>query len=296
MGADVEWFRVRAAGGRTLEGYVGGDANGLALVLHGGTPSAATPYGRAIQVAAARNLRLVECSRPGYAGSGPRCGRRVADVAADIAAVLDAIDADTFVTLGFSGGGPHALACAALLPERCAAAATVGCPSPYAAAGGDWLAGMAPENAHEFMLAMQGEEALSPYLLEQAHALARIDGDRLAAAFGALLSDGDRAALTGTFAEWLAESVRRSVSSGVAGWRDDDLAFVQAWGFDVASISRPVAVWQGDEDRMVPAAHGDWLAQRIPGARAHADSTQGHLSLLASKLDDVLDELVALAA
>src|SRR5205807_2487510 len=197
--------------GRRIEVLVAGPDKGMPLVYHYGTPSAAVPNPQVFDGAAKRGLRTVVFSRPGYGESTPRPGRSVADVAADTAAVLDALGADRFVTIGKSGGGPHALACAALLPDRCAAA-----------------------------------------------------------------------------------SFRRAVVRGIAGWRDDDLAFVRDWKFR-PDDGAPVAIWQGGQDRMVPYAHGEWLAEHVPGARIHLLPDEGHLSLLIREYEKVLDDLLEMA-
>ncbi|MGX6606842.1 alpha/beta fold hydrolase [Micromonosporaceae bacterium Da 78-11] len=259
--------RIVLPDGRTLEYLVEGPAGALPLVLHHGTPSAAVRYPPVFDAALGRGLRVVQHSRPGYADSSPRSGRRVADVVTDVAALLDAIGADEFVTVGWSGGGPHALACAALLPERCRAAATLAGVAPYRAEGLDWAAGMGEENLVEFGAAADGEAALVSLLDAEAGSLMDVRPDQVVAAFGDLLSEVDQRALVGGFADYLAESSRRSVVAGVAGWRDDDLAFLADWGFGLDGLRVPVAIWQGDQDRMVPYAHGRWLAARIAGAR-----------------------------
>jgi pimeloyl-ACP methyl ester carboxylesterase len=283
---------VVSGDGRELEVLVDGPAEGLALVVHLGTPSAAVEFEQLTGPAGERGLRTVVWSRPGYAGSTPQPGRSVADVTGDVQAVLAKLGHDRFVTLGWSGGGPHALACAALLPARCVAAATLAGVAPHEADGLDWLAGMAPENVDEFGAARAGVEALTAYLSEEAVALSAVTADRIAGSMGELASDVDRAAMTGEFAEFLARSFRGAVSTGIAGWRDDDLAFVRPWGFALSDITVPVAVWQGAEDRMVPYAHGEWLAAHIPGATAHLYPEEGHLSLV-GQLDRILDDLLA---
>ena len=195
--------------------------------------------------------------------------------------MLDALEIEHFLTLGWSGGGPHALACAALLPGRCLAAATLAGVAPREAAGLDWSSGMADENLAEFDAAETSEEALTAFLGGRGRGhLADVTGSEVADALGGLVPDVDRAALHGDLADAMAEAFRRAVSSGVAGWRDDDLAFVRPWGFDLASIRVPVAVWQGSGDRMVPFAHGQWLAAHVPGARARLEPGEGHLSLI----------------
>jgi pimeloyl-ACP methyl ester carboxylesterase len=287
---------VELSDGRVLEVLSDGPEDSMALVFQNGTPTAAMLFVPLVEIAAARDLRTVTYSRPGYAGSTASPGRSVADAAADVAAILDALGADRFVTIGWSGGGPHALACAALLADRCAAAVSLSGVAPYPASGLDWLAGMGPENVEEFTLTLQGDAALTPWLEQEAKQLATVQGNDVAAALGGLVSDIDKASLTGDYAEFVAASLRRAVSAGVAGWRDDDLAFAKPWGFELDAIERPVAVWQGGEDRMVPMAHGEWLAEHIPGAHKHLYPDEGHLSLGVSALHRVVDNLVELAA
>jgi pimeloyl-ACP methyl ester carboxylesterase len=153
---------------------------------------------------------------------------------------------------------------------------------------------MGEENVAEFAAARAGPQELTAFLEPAAAGLAGVTGAQVAAALGGLVSEVDKAALTGEFAEALAESFRRAVSSGIAGWRDDDLAFVRPWGFRLSDITVPVSVWQGGQDRMVPSTHGRWLAEHLPGARAHLYDDEGHLSLV-HQFDRILDDLLDLA-
>jgi len=284
---------VRAAGGRDLEVLVDGPEGGTVLLFHSGTPSAVVRNPFITNPAAKRGLRVVSYSRPGYASSTPSPGRSVADAAQDCEAILDALAADRFVTLGWSGGGPHALACAALLAERCMSAATLGGVAPYGAPGLDWFAGMGQDNIDEFGAAVAGEGPITEFLEKTAPELRQVTGPELSAALGGLASDVDKAALTGEFADMLAESFRRGVSTGIAGWRDDDLAFARPWGFDLKSIRVPVAIWQGAQDFMVPFGHGRWLAANIAGAQSRLLDDEGHISLL-NHIDRILEDLVEL--
>jgi len=280
-------------GGRTLEYAAGGLDGGIPLIMHHGTPSAAVLMDSMVVAAARHGLRAVLHSRPGYAGSTAQPGRSVAAVADDVAAILDDLGADRFVTVGWSGGGPHALACAALLPGRCVAAATIAGVAPHAAAGLDWLAGMGAENIEEFGAAAAGVEPLTAYLDREAEGLAAVQPVDIAAALGDLVSEVDKKALTGEFAENTAESFRAAMSAGIAGWRDDDLAFLAPWGFDLAAITTPVSIWQGGEDRMVPFEHGRWLATAVPGATVHLEPAEGHLSLLINNFETIVTELAS---
>jgi pimeloyl-ACP methyl ester carboxylesterase len=281
-------------GDRQVEVLLASPADGLPLVLHNGTPSGPVVWTGTIEAARARGRRTILVARPGYGASTPRPGRRVADVAADVAAVLDALGCGTFVTVGSSGGGPHALACSALLPGRCLGAATLAGVAPYRADGLDFLAGMGPENIAEFRAAVDGDAAITAFIAREADGLRTIEGAQVAAELGVLVSEADRAVLAGGYADHLAAKLRSAVSGGIAGWRDDDLAFVSDWGFPLASVG-PVAIWQGSRDLMVPAAHGRWLAGRIPGARARLHPEEGHLTLEANRFGEVLDDLNDLA-
>ena len=297
---DTERRIVTAPDGRKIDVLIAGPADGLPLVLHEGTPVGLVLYPPTVRAAQVRGLRVIVAARPGYEGSTPRPGRRVADVAGDTATVLDALGADTFVTVGWSGGGPHTLACAAALPGRCLAAASVAGVAPYQAKGLDWLAGMGPENVDEFGAAAAGEAVLTQFLHGAAATLGTVTGADVAQALGGLVIAADQAVLIGEFADYVATALRASMNTGLAGWRDDDLAFVSDWGFSPGGApgtpTAPVAIWQGDQDKMVPFAHGQWLAASIPGARAHLLPGQGHLSLTISFLDRILDDLLDLAA
>ncbi len=271
---------------------VAGPEYGTPLLFHYGTPGAPLPYPPTVDTAARHGLRTVLYARPGYGASTPQPGRAVADAAADTTTILDALGAGTFVTLGWSGGGPHALACAALLPDRCLAAATVAGVAPYGSPGLDWLAGMGTDNIEEFGAALAGEPELTRYLQGQADVLRAVTAADLAQALGDLVSDVDRAQLTGELADFLARSFQAAVATGIAGWRDDDLAFVRDWGFEPDGRQVPVTVWHGDQDRMVPYAHGEWLAAHVPGATAKLVPGEGHLSMVFSTFEKIIDDLV----
>jgi pimeloyl-ACP methyl ester carboxylesterase len=285
---------VRTHDGRSLEVLVTGPADGLPLVFHHGTPGGVAVYGPIATAAERCGLRLVLYGRPGYGRSTPQPGRSVADAAADVAAILAELGAHSFATAGWSGGGPHALACGRLLADKCLAVACIAGVAPPDAAGLDWLAGMAEDNVQEFTAAATGEAVLTPMLEEFAPAFSQLTADQLADGMGDLASPVDKAALEGELASYLLESFRAGLAPGVAGWRDDDLAFVRPWRFSPAGdMTVPVAVWQGDQDHMVPFAHGQWLATHIPAVRTHLLPGQGHLSL---PIDDIIEELAGLAA
>jgi pimeloyl-ACP methyl ester carboxylesterase len=284
---------VQTPDGRSLDLYLGGPPDGDALLFHIGTPSAPVPYEPAIQAMADRGLRYVAFSRAGYGSSTRRPGRSVGDVGDDVATVLDHVGADTALTLGWSGGGPHALASAALLPDRIRAVALIASIAPYPADGIDFLDGMGAENVAEFNASLEGPEALLRFKERNWPIFRDVTADDVAASMGDLIDDVDRRALTGEFAEWTAATFREALRESYWGWFDEDMAMIRPWGFELSSIHIPVHVWQGRHDRMVPFAHGQWLAGHLPTAIPHLFDDEGHLSLGVTRFGDILDALVA---
>lgn len=287
---------IQTPDGRRLDLYTAGPADGKVLLFHSGTPAAPLPFDPIIELFAARGLRYVAFARAGYGSSTRRAGRSVADVVDDVLTVLDHVGADRVYVAGASGGGPHALACAALLPDRVRATATLASVTPYGDTGlphDAFLADMGAENIEEFNAAVTGADALIGFLERDWPILRNVTGDEVAAALGDLVDDVDRNALTGDVAEWTAAGGREALREGFWGWFDDDMAFVRPWGFDLTTIEGPVHVWQGRHDRMVPFAHGEWLAGHIPTAIPHLSETDGHLTLALTSMDRILDGLIA---
>ena len=283
---------LRLADGRYLDMLESGPSDGQVLVFHHGTPGSSVPFRDMAAAAERLGLRLVTTSRPGYGDSTRQVGRRVVDVAADTAAVLDAIGIDRCLVAGWSGGGPHALACGARLPDRVAAVAVIAGIAPYPSDGLDWMAGMGEDNIEEFGAALQGEAALRPYLDKQRAELQNASASDLVTSMSTLLPPVDRAALTGDFGEDLAANFHEALRIGVDGWVDDDLAFTRPWGFDLAEVATPTTLWQGSKDLMVPFSHGEWLAERIPGVVAHLEDGEGHLSIRLGSINTILQEVV----
>ncbi|HLY86105.1 MAG TPA: alpha/beta hydrolase [Gaiellaceae bacterium] len=278
--------------GRTLHVYDDGDPDGRVVVDHHGTPGSGLPYPPDMEKARERGLRVVRYDRAGYGGSTPKPGRSVVDVVTDIEDVLDALEIERFVSLGGSGGCPHSLACGAR-SERCHAAAVIAAPTPYPAEGLEWTAGMGEDNVEEFAAALAGPEKLDPFLEGEAAKMKAASPEQIKDVMAGLLPPVDAAVLTGERAEQWKRSSNRALAQGIAGWRDDDIAFTKPWGFELSEIGVPTLLWQGVQDLMVPVAHARWLAERIPGVEAHVSEDDGHLSIAVGRLGEIYDWLAA---
>jgi pimeloyl-ACP methyl ester carboxylesterase len=287
---------VLAPDGRTLTVREGGDPAGFPVLSISGTPGSSTIYEPHGRDAEERGIRLFSYDRPGYGGSTRLRGRTVADCAADISIVCDALGIDRFCVWGISGGGPHAFAAAALLPDRVIAAAALASVAPYDAEGLEYLEGMGEQNVEEFATIFEGEDAQRASTERHRSELLSATPEQLAEVWATLLGPSDREVATGSAAVFLLDHIRAGIGASVDGWIDDDLAFVAPWGFDLDSIRVPVQLWHGRQDKFVPYGHGVWLAAHIPGVDARLTSEDGHLTLAERRVSEVHAWLLEQAA
>ncbi len=297
LGGQTERAVVRTSDGRRLSVTMYGSKSGIPLLFYPGTPAdAGGGFPWLIEAAVSRGMFVVTYARPGYAGSTRLRNRTVASAATDSARVLDVLGISRSLTLGWSGGGPHALAAAILLPERCMAASTIASLAPHR---GDprWFEGMGQENVEEFSDALQGVEVLLPRLEREARQLEQADAGSIAGAVGdGLVSPVDRAFLWHRRnSDALIDMSRAAVSSGVDGWLDDVLALIKPWGISLQSNSTPVTLWHGLDDWMIPRSHSEMLAAELPRARTRLLPDHGHFSIW-SEVGLVLDQMLETSA
>ena len=284
---DVRRFVLSLADGRKLDVQEAGERSWPLVVIHNGTPTGAGFLSSHLRDAEGLHLRLLSYSRPGYGGSTRLAGRDVAQAAADTAAICDHLGAERFATWGISGGGPHALACAALLPQRVVAAASLAAVAPHALMGQRFMDGMGEDNVVEFSASLAGEAALDQFMQAAAAGFATAQVAEAVEGMRSLLSPQDLEVFTGEFGMELVQTMRDGLSEGYWGWLDDDLAFTRPWGFALGSIEVPLQIWQGRHDLMVPFAHGVAISEAIPGAEAHLTDVDGHLTLYARRVPEV---------
>jgi pimeloyl-ACP methyl ester carboxylesterase len=255
--------------------------------VHGGTPNSRLAYEPTVKLAERQRIRLLSYDRPGYGSSDRDPGRSVASCANDVRAIAAALGIDRLAVWGISGGGPHAIACAALLPELVPAVAVLASPAPWGAEGLDYFDGMGRENVEDIELTVKDKAAArAKHEEERAEGLAATP-ETIYKTMETLLSPVDREALTPALAEHLYKATQLGLAPGADGWWDDDLAFVQAWGFELEQIQTPLLLLHGRHDRFVPFAHGEWLARHIPGVEAWLLNEDGHLTLIDNHLEKV---------
>ncbi len=287
MGA-AESVNIKTGDGRLLEALVSGPADGTVLVLHTGTPCGLVPLPAGLDPAP-MGIRTVMYARPGYGRSTPQAGRTVADAAGDTAAILDALGAGKFLNLGWSGGGPYALACDALLADRCLATAVIAGIAPYTEAAAASPVRAWYEADEDNQLAFAGDidgfrQAVDAFVTQ----LAGVKAENIEAEAN---SDADRRFFSQGYAEWVASFLRAGGVSGSRGAADDCLATFRDWGFPLAGIRR-VTIWQGTEDQNVPPVHAEWLRDHLPRAELRTLEGESHNSSV-GHLPEIISTLIA---
>ena len=282
--------QIKLADGRNFEYEDNGVKSDQAILFLHGTPGADKTWSQWLPQVT--DCLAIAASRAGYGKSDRHKGRTVADDLADQQALLDHFHIKEFVSIGWSGGGPHSINMTR--DPRSRGAITLAGVGEWGHADLDFLADMGPENEEEFGEALKGEAAIQAWMSANAPSLKTITGPDLISALGGLIGEADKAALTPDRAEDAAKSFRHALVDSFDGWADDDLAFVQKFGFDLGAINKPVLVWQGDDDFMVPKAHGEWLAKHIPTAKLNFVPGHGHISLTTAYRPEIIKQAMEL--
>ena len=284
---------VETPDGRTLLVQAAGDPSGVPILFHAGTPNSRLIYRKDAERAQRMGVRLLCYDRPGYGGSTRHEGRNVADCAADVRVIAKALGIQRLGVYGGSGGGPHALACAALLGDLVPAVGVLASVAPWDAPGLDYFDGMGELNVEDTKLYFSDRAASRAKCESDRLEYIEADADGLFESMKTLISPVDAEVLTGDFADYLVSTIRDGLAPGSDGWWDDGVAWFEPWGFELGAIATPVILLQGRQDRFVPFGHGAWLAGQIPGVDARLLENDGHLTLYENHLDEVYSWLLA---
>ena len=279
--------------GRQLRLLEAGQPDGVPVLVQRGTPQSCRLYDRWVEDAQSRGIRLICYERPGYGESTRHPRRSVASAANDVAEIAEILGLKRLLVWGISGGGPHALACAALLPGLVMAVAALGSIAPYPAEGLDYCAGMGEDNVADFKAALKGGEAHRQAVEASASKLLNADLKSLTQALQSLLCPGDAAALTTDFAGFVLHSVREGIGKTRNGMIDDDMAHLAPWGFELGQIRIPVLLMHGERDQFVPVSHSKWLARKIANAETRFLPEDGHLTVSLRRIPEVHDWLLS---
>ena len=278
---------VTTPDGRTLTVASAGDPAGQPVFKLHGTPGSRVLDETSRRDAEERGIRLITYDRPGYGGSTPLPGRTVADGAADVRAIAEALGLERIGVWGISGGGPHALACAALLPDLAVAVASLASSAPFGVDGLDYFAGMGERNVEDIQLYLDDPAAARAKSRTDREEMLDARPDELFELLTSLLSPVDAAVFTAATAEFLCASYAVGLAPGDEGWWDDGVAEMAPWGFDLGDVRAPLQLWHGRHDQFVPFGHGVWLAEHIPGVDARLTDVDGHLTLGVNRVPEV---------
>jgi pimeloyl-ACP methyl ester carboxylesterase len=279
--------RIVAGDGRVLQVLERGHPYGKPVLVHNGTPNSRLMYEPEVRLAERQGIRLISYDRPGYGGSTSQPGRTVADCAQDVRAIAAGLGLERLAIWGISGGGPHALACAALLPDLVPAVGVLASVAPWGADGLDYFAGMGEDNVDDVRLFFEDRAAARAKCEQDRLEFLEVSAEQLHELLKTLLSPADAAVLTGELAQYLVDCTQSGLAPGAEGWWEDGVALNEPWGFELGSIRTPVLLYHGRQDRFVPFGHGEWLAGHIPGVRAELTDDDGHLTLTDRHLEQV---------
>ncbi len=283
---------LTTADGRILEYGTIGNPSGKTVVFHHGTPGCVFTFMQYQELLKMGDFFVIAYSRAGYGESTRHEGRTIADVVADIGAILDREGRTSYVSVGWSGGGPHSLACAAL-DLRCTGALSVAGVAPTDA-DFDWTEGMGQGNIDEFELAKKGGAEYEEHARAAGETFKGATVDNVVELFGDVMSEVDKQAWAPLYLrERAAMEYAHAFSISSDGFFDDDRAFLKPWGFSVSDITVPISLWYGSNDLMVPSSHGDWLTRTIPGATGHYFAADGHMSIWLNHLEEIAKDILS---
>jgi pimeloyl-ACP methyl ester carboxylesterase len=279
----VKREHLDAGEGRVLEVITAGNPSGRAFVFHHGGLGCSQGMASLFRAASDLGVFLIGITRGGYAGSSRRPGRRTFNYVNETRIALDHFGVNEFVSFGWSSGGPAMVS--DLQDERCVGG--IGIASDAPRVSHDWesyLEKYPPANADGY--SAEGFE----WDLEAAHSLRGEDLERY---FDLLLCPRDREMVRGEFADELAEGIRIGMAPGLEGLLDDFESDADSWGIDLGALKKPVAIFQGSDDRFCAPAHGYYLNDNLGNSELILIEGQGHLSLMYDHANDMVTKALS---
>jgi pimeloyl-ACP methyl ester carboxylesterase len=284
---------VAVRGGRRLSFAEFGRPRGAAIVWMHGTPGARRQIPlEAREFAESHDIRIIGVDRPGIGTSTPHLYENVLDWTGDLVELCDVLDIDTLRLIGLSGGGPYALAAGAALPDRVHGVGVLGgvapTQGPDAITGG--LVSLAPYAAP---LLTVGRVPVGVALAAGIRLVRPIAGP-IIDAYAAVQPRGDKELLARPeFRAMFLDDILNGARFHFGAVLSDVILFTRHWGFEAADVQVPVHWWHGDSDHIIPHAHGEHMAQRLPHARFTTIDGESHLGGL-GVATDVLTQLMEL--
>ena len=278
---------LRLQDGRDLAYRWWGDEGGIPVFRIQGTPSSRAQYNPDRSVQKSLGVRYLMADRPGYGASTRKPGRGIADVADDLAALLDHLGIDRIPAMGTSGGGPHVLALAARHPERVAAVTVVVGATPLVPEEVRHLVGV---NARGYALAEQGWQPLYEFLVDVRKRLLSDEGMQ------GVLSDAppaDRAIMQdAAWQKMSRENLAETMKQGAEGWTDESMAMHGRWDFDPADVRAHVTWWHGDDDMNAPLSAARRTAAKMRDVDLRVWHQEGHFVSLTHDRE-IVEELIS---
>ena len=281
---------LKLSDGRALDYTDNGVSSKSALILHHGTPTSMAVWGTWLAAIAEVGIRAIAFTRPGYAGSDRKVGHTVISANNDLEEILNHLEVENFVSIGWSGGGPYALASGLL--ERCSGVQLIASVSPYDAEDFDWFQDQSPESIEEAKISVA---SLADSIAFKQGYYAEIR-DRKAEEF--LVEYAKRASFSSfenvyrAFAEDLSLSLRDALRVGVIGYAEDEYAFLRNWGFEVKDVRVPVVIWQGLDDLSVSPHMARWFNENLYNPTLELLEGQHHGSIMVEKRAEILNAAI----
>jgi pimeloyl-ACP methyl ester carboxylesterase len=281
---------LKLSDGRAIEYIDNGVSSKSALILHHGTPTSMTVWGTWLAAAAEKGIRAIACTRPGYAGSDRKVGHRIIDANDDLEEILNQLDIENFVSIGWSGGGPYALASGLL--KKCTGVQLIASVSPYDADDFDWFQDQTPEMVEEAKVSAKSLEDSITFKEGYYTELRDMTTEQFLVEYEKRSSFKAFENAYREFSKDLSFSMRDALRDGAIGYAEDEYAFLSNWGFETKEIQVPVGIWQGLDDKSVSPHMAKWLNANIVKPTLKLLDGQHHGSIMVETREQILSAAI----